>query len=121
MKTRLYILLFVIAAAILPTLGCATAGRNTGSATVTLSNDGRIHVGTTYTGLRKLVAQLKANGITPATRITVEIPQNTSPNAIAAITRELSNNGYRRLIFSKPRRAISVKGSDPLTKHLDTK
>ena len=121
MKTRLYILLFVIVAAILPSLGCATAGRNSGSATVTLSNDGRIHVGTKYTGLRKLVAQLKANGIKPATRIMIEVPQDTSSNAIAAITRELSNNGYRRLVFSKPRRATAEKGSDPFTKHLDAK
>jgi biopolymer transport protein ExbD len=121
MKTRLYILLFVIAAAILPTLGCATAGRNPGSATVTLSHDGRIYVGTKYTGLRKLAAQLKADGIKPTTRIMVEIPQDTSPNAMSAIGRELSSNGYRRFAFSKPRRALSVKGSNPLTKHLDAK
>jgi hypothetical protein len=83
---------------------------------VRLSEEGRIYVGDTYTGLAKLSAQLKKDGFKTQDQITVQIPQNTSPNALAAISKELANNGFRRFIFSKPRKTVVEKGVDPLLK-----
>jgi hypothetical protein len=85
-------------------------------AQVRLSQDGRIYVGDTYTGLAKLSAQLKKNGFKTQEQITIEIPQNTSPNALSAIGQELASNGFRRFIFSKPRKTVVEKGVDPLLK-----
>ncbi len=117
MKKGLFILFLAASALLLPTFGCATLDDNSSTAAVRLAEDGRIYVGKTYTGLTKLVAKLQSDGIKPSVRIIVEIPQNTSPNAINAISRELVSNGYRRILFNKPRRATAQKGVDPLTGH----
>ena len=85
-------------------------------AQVRLSQDGRIYVGDTYTGLAKLSAQLKKNGFKTQEQITIEIPQNTSPNALSAIGQELASHGFRRFVFSKPRKTVVEKGVDPLLK-----
>jgi hypothetical protein len=119
MKTKLSILFIAAACILLPSLGCATLGGSSSEPTVRLSNDGRIYVGQTYTGLTKLVSRLKADGIKSSERIIIEIPQNTSNNAISAISRELSSKGYRRFVFNKPLAATAQKGLDPLIKHLD--
>ncbi len=89
--------------------------------TVKLSNEGRIYVGKKYTGLTKLVTELKSRGIKPNTRIVIEIPHNTSPDAIEAIAKELLRHGYRRYVFNKPVKAVAEKGLDPLIKHLEKK
>jgi len=89
--------------------------------TVRLSNEGRIYVGKRYTGLAKLAGELKAKGIKPETRIVIEVPHNTSPDALAAIAKELMRNGYRRYVFNKPRTTTAEKGYDPLIKHLEKK
>ncbi len=100
-------------------IGCASPRAATANdAQVRLTDDGRIYVGKTYTGLTKLTAQLKALGVKSETRIKVEIPHNTSSNAIIAIGRELASSGYPRFVFSKPRRASAEKGADPLLLHL---
>ena len=112
--------LFVVASCILlPSMGCATIGGGSAEPTVRLSNDGRIYVGKTYTGLTRLVSHLKANKVKPGERISIEIPHNTSQNAISAIGRELSSKGYRRFAFNKPLKASSQKGLDPLIRHLE--
>ncbi len=99
----------------LPLLGCVSAqASRIDEFDVRLTPDGRIYVGDTYTGLAKLAAQLKANGVKRETQITIQIPHNTSPDAISSIGRELASSGYRRFVFSKPRRAVVEKGADPL-------
>ncbi len=85
---------------------------------VRLSTNGRIYVGKTETPVRKLAAQLKKDGIDPKMQVTIEIPPNTPPQALTVISRELASNGYRRIVFSKPRQATAVKGEDPLLKDL---
>lgn len=99
--------------------GCASAGgAGGGEAHVRLSDEGRIYVGKTYVGLSGLAAQLKNDGVKLQTRIMVEIPQNTSPDAMSAIGRALASNGYRRFMFSKPQKTVAEKGLDPLLKNL---
>lgn len=85
-------------------------------AQIRLTEEGKIYVGEAYTGLSKMITQLKKDGIRPKEQITVEIPENTSPNAISAIGRELASNGFRRFVFSKPRKTVVEKGMDPLLK-----
>lgn len=97
--------------------GCATAGpARLPKVSVTLREDGRIYVEDVYTGLSNLAPHLKKLGCGGATRITVEIPANTSSNAMAQISRELRTAGFGRFLFAKPRRAIAVVGDDPLLK-----
>lgn len=99
--------------------GCAsTPASGTSETHVRLTDDGRIYVGNTYTGLSKLVSQLKRDGIEQQTRIMIEIPNNTAPSALSAIGRELASNGYRRFVFSKPRKAVAKKSVDPILKNL---
>lgn len=99
--------------------GCASAQvLKPADAHVRLSTNGRLYVGKIETPVKKLAAQLKKDGIGPKTQITIEIPPNTPPQALTVITRELASSGYRRILFSKPRKATAVKGEDPLLKDL---
>jgi len=114
-----YCLRILVTAGLLFTCGCASAGGSGGADIhVRLNQDGRIYVGETYTGLPGMAAQLRKDGVKAQTMIMVEIPQNTSPDAMSAIGRELASNGYRLFIFSKPRKAVAEKGVDPLLKNL---
>ena len=121
MKTNRIILLLAVACMALPCQNSMALWGKTTTPTVRLSNEGRIYVGKKYTGLTKLVTELKSRGIKPNTRIVIEIPHNTSPDAIAAISRELIRHGYRRYVFNKPVKAVAEKGLDPLIKHLEKK
>ncbi len=117
MKNARFIPLFILGA--LLSFGCASAQvSNAGAPHVRLTEDGRVYVGDHETGLRELAGRLKKNGVNPQIRITVGIPANTSPEALSAIGRELASNGYRRFIFSKPRKAVVEKSVDPLLKDL---
>jgi len=121
MRTIRIILLLAIACTVLPCSDSKAFWGKKTEPTVRLSTEGRVYVGKRYTGLAKLGSELKAKGIKPDTRIVVEIPHNTSPDALAAIAKELMRNGYRRYVFNKPRKAVAEKGYDPLIKHLEKK
>ena len=121
MKTTHIILLLAIACAALPCQNSMAFWGKKTTPTVRLSNEGRIYVGKKYTGLTKLIPELKAQKIKPDTRIMIEVPHNTSPNTLAAISRELLKHGYRRYVFNKPVKAVAEKGLDPLIKHLEKK
>jgi len=118
MKKRLFIH-FSLLVLTVSFSGCASAQVLQGaSAHVRLAENGQLHVGNTDTTLSKLAAQLKKDGIGPRTQITIEIPPNTPPQTLTAISRELASNGYRRIIFSKPRKTVAEVGEDPLLKDL---
>jgi biopolymer transport protein ExbD len=118
MKRQFVIL---IIAAMVPLIGLATPLSGSSKPTVRLSQTGRIYVGEKYTGLRKLVSELKSSGISKKTRIVVEIPDNTSADALASISKELRKGGYRRFCFTKPRKATAERGVDPFLKHMQRK
>jgi biopolymer transport protein ExbD len=80
--------------------------------TIHMSEEGRIYVGETYTGLKGLVAYLKRKKYPKSARITIEIPQNASDNAIQQIAQALATAGYFSMRFKKPQIADSTK--DPL-------
>ncbi len=102
-------------ALILSLTGCTTMSRaEAPPGTVTLMESGRVYVGQTHTGLAGMARQLKANGCTRQSRITIEIPQDTSPAVMQEISRHLATGGFHRIIFVKPRRAISEVGEDPM-------
>ncbi len=97
--------------------GCATLARADGSeGAVTLTSDGHIYVGDTYTGLADMTRRLKAKGLTRSSRIVVEIPHNTAPEAMQQIGRQLHAGGFPRFVFVKPRQAVSAVGEDPFVK-----
>ncbi len=121
MKTRLLILLLVTCGTLLPCQNVEAFWRKKQTPIVRLSDEGRIYVGKKYTGLTKLASELKSQKIKTSARITIEIPHNTSPDAITAISRELIRHGYRRYLFNKPVKATAEKGLDPLIKHLEKK
>lgn len=112
------VLLVCIVGFLLPLQGCTSLDGSDREPTIRLSSSGRIYVEKKYTGLKRLVAQLKADGIKPSQRIVISVPRNTSPKAMQAISRKLLSNGYRRFIFQKPRKATAKKGADPLLKHM---
>jgi biopolymer transport protein ExbD len=121
MKSKLLILLLVAFGMLLPCQNSMALWGKAKTPTVRLSDEGRIYVGKKYTGLTKLASELKSKGIKTNVRIIIEIPHNTSPDAIAAISRELVRHGYRRYLFNKPQKATAEKGLDPLIKHLEKK
>jgi hypothetical protein len=84
---------------------------------VRLSDSGRIYVGETYTGLKKLVAMLKSKGYKPEHAITVEIPKNTSQKALKAIRHELMRKGYGKVRFRKPQVIKAERGPDPFLRN----
>lgn len=97
--------------------GCATLARADGSqGTVTLTSDGHIYVGEINSGLADMTRRLKAKGLTRASRIVVEIPHNTAPEAMQQIGRQLHAGGFPRFVFVKPRQAVSEVGEDPFVK-----
>ncbi len=97
--------------------GCATAQMLSGGEShVRVTETGKIYVGEKEVKLSALAAELKKEKIKPQTQVTVEIPHNTPANALSAIGKELASNGYRRFIFTKPRKAVADKGIDPLLK-----
>jgi hypothetical protein len=97
--------------------GCRTVSVDTGP-TVVMNNQGRIFVKGKYTGLKKMVKQLKEEGFPKKSTITVQIPENTSQNALKAISRELASNGYTHFLFMHARKPSVQLGPDPLVKHL---
>ena len=131
MKNIFIVILLILAIGF---TGCATSG-STGKSgkkskstdvvvlvkqapTVKLTQRGRIYVGDKYTGLKKMVKQIKANGVKKDQRIVVQIPRNTSQNALKAIGRELASNGYVHVLFKQELLSSTDVGPDPLIKHL---
>jgi hypothetical protein len=83
-----------------------------------MHKQGRIFVGDKYTGLKKMIKQMKADGIEKGDYITIQIPNNTSKNALTAIGRELASNGYSHILFKHELKPMAEVGPDPLIKHL---
>jgi actin-like ATPase involved in cell morphogenesis len=124
--------------------GCVTVSVTDDKPAVTLTNKGRIYVGDKYAGLKNMVRELKSAGYEKAYakakkreveacknrknsdskhcetkyRIVVQIPRNTSQNALKAISRELASAGYDHILFKQERTAIAQVGPDPLIQHL---
>lgn len=76
---------------------------------VRLSPQGRIYVGDKYTGLKKMVKQLKTEGANTNDRIAISIPANTSQKALTAIGRELATNGFGYIHFEQKNESATVK------------
>jgi len=82
---------------------------------VRLSSEGRIYVGDRYTGLKKMVKQLKADGAKKSDRIIIYIPTHTSPESMKAIGRKLASNNYVHILFKQEQKPSVIIGSDPFT------
>jgi len=126
MKTDITIFIFAVASSLMLFQGCATTSGEGKDVSVRLSNkgevsvisvfsvrlspQGQIYVGDRYTGLKKMVKQLKADGAKPDDRIVIIIPARTSPKALKAIGRELATNGYGYTHFEHEKKSAIVKG-----------
>jgi len=119
MKKFKIISLFVVIAVFVSAAGCSTVRVvKEAEPTIHMTKQGRIYVGDEYTGLKKMVKTLKSTGIKKDDRITIEIPKNTSENALKAIGRELASNGYVHILFKQKLEPFVEVGPDPLIKHL---
>jgi biopolymer transport protein ExbD len=107
----------VIFSLVITVTGCTTVKVEKGP-TIRMTQQGRIYVGDKYTGLKKMIKQLKSDGIKTSDYITIQIPNNTSKNALTAIGRELASNGYSHILFKHEVKPVSKVGPDPLIKHL---
>ncbi len=117
MKTHIITIIITAICILISSQGCTTSRMGSKEISVRLSNEGRIYVGDRYTGLKKLVKQLKANGARKEDRIVINIPNHTSPNALKGIGRELASNGYSHILFKQEHKPSVKKGRSPLMKH----
>ena len=117
MKTHLIIFIVSIACILEFTQGCTTGQVGGKEVSVRLSNEGRIYVGERYTGLKKMVKQLKADGTKKEDRIVIYIPPHTSQKAMTSIGRELASNGYPHILFKQEQRPSITIGHPPLKKY----
>ncbi len=74
---------------------------------IRVSPEGQLFVGDRETALGQLANRLRREGFSPTDSIIIAIPENMPQRALVAISRELASKGYRRLLFSRPPRAVS--------------
>ena len=75
--------------------------------TVRISEEGRIFVGDRETRLNQLGRRLRREGYAQTDTIYVSIPDETPRRVLVAVGRELASQGFRRVIFTKPPRAVA--------------
>jgi len=113
MKLIRILILNLVAVLCFTTAGCKSMAVEN-AATVVMDSGGYIYVGGKFTGLKKMVKQLKHEGYSRDYTIIVQIPQNTSQRALSAIGRELASNGYPHFLFRHERKAKVLLGPDPM-------
>lgn len=75
--------------------------------TIRISEEGRIYVGDRETSLDQLARRLRRDGVAQSDTVYVSIPDETPRRVMVAVSRELASKGFRRVIFTKPPRAIA--------------
>jgi hypothetical protein len=92
--------------------GCGTPGGDGSldSVQVRVSPGGAVSVNGKTVALVHLTDRLASLGATPRTRITVMIPRDESASAIESIAGRLASAGYRKVVFTRPRRADAFRG-----------
>ncbi len=75
--------------------------------TVRISAQGKIYVGEREVNLRQLGRRLRRDGYAQTDTIYVSIPEETPQRVLVAVGRELASQGYRRVIFTRPPRAVA--------------
>ncbi len=75
--------------------------------TFRISEEGRIYVGDRETRLNQLARRLRREGISPKDTIYVSIPYDIPQRVLVSVSRELASHGYRRVIFTRPPRAVA--------------
>ncbi len=75
--------------------------------TIRISEEGRIYVGDRETRLNRLARRLRREGYSEEDTIYVSIPEGTPRRVLVSVGRELASRGYRRVIFTRPPRAIA--------------
>ena len=88
------------------TAGCfSPAGRVASDNTVRVSlvNSKTVEIGGRTLPVDQLAARLKRMGGNATTSVVIAVPQNTTNQDLAALTRQLRAAGFIRVIFTKPR------------------
>ncbi len=75
--------------------------------TIRISEAGRIYVGEHETRLNQLARRLRREGVSQEDTIYVSIQDETPRGVLVAVSRELATRGYRRVIFTRPPRAVA--------------
>ena len=105
---RVFVMM-VAAACLMGCHGCGTTGQQ-GTAKVRISvlSEGKLSVNDRVTTTPKLAKTVKAAGARPTTAIEVSIPLGAPQEVMVAITRELRQAGYTKILFVRPRQARVV-------------
>ncbi len=90
----------------LPLCGCISPGKPAKTATVTVSNTGRITFRGKSLRMAEVANALTNGGCTAATRITIVVPEGTSAHVIESMTRQLASAHYRRVQFLREKRPV---------------
>jgi len=88
--------------------GCVSPGKSTKTATVTVSNTGRITFQGKSLRMAEVASALKKNGCTADTRVTILVPEGTSAHIIESMTRQLASARYRKVQFLREKRPVAT-------------
>lgn len=83
---------------------------------LSLSEEGVLIVDAARVKLSDLPGKLKSLGVKPETVLLITVPEATSSNTLKTITTELGTKGYRRLMFTKPRHAVAIVGTNAVSR-----
>lgn len=97
----LFVLLFI-------SPGCVTQpDKKPNTFYVTVSTSGEITVRNQRVQLSSLAEKLKSTGAKASSPISVSITPDTTEQLMRAITKELRSGGFRRLVFTKPKKNVA--------------
>ena len=78
---------------------------------IRVSPQGQFFVAERETPLNQLANRLRREGFSRTDSIVISIPDNMPQRALVAVSRELASKGYRRILFSRPPRAVAETGT----------
>jgi biopolymer transport protein ExbD len=87
--------------------GCATTGSGAKSVEIAVSRSNELSIKGRPVNVNDLARKLKSMGATARTRIVVAVQEDTSAEAMTVITKTLGSEGFRRVVFKRPKQVES--------------
>ena len=90
--------------------GCGTtAAQKSRTVRVSVLADGKVAVNGRVFERDRLIKKVKAAGAKPLTAIEVSLPTGAPQTIMVDITRELRKAGYTKILFVRPRQAVTSR------------
>jgi hypothetical protein len=87
---------------------CASSrGKSTRTAHVQVRSSGMIRVNGKPVSIDRIGPTLKRKGVGRLSPVNIHVPKDISPRILKAITISLTNNGFHRVLFVKPKQAVA--------------